>query len=87
MLGVFKMLSCFGQKEKELLPGHRQGVSTVCAHNDSRQAGEKQTNTRFSQIRYKQKVTSIRRKIKNGRYNLGKKLDIAMDRVIEKLCE
>ena len=85
MLGVFKMLSCFGKKTKKILPKDFRDNSISGVHDIK--LTEKRTKMRSSQIPHKQKVTNIRQQINDGTYNLDEKLDIAIDRLIENILE
>jgi anti-sigma28 factor (negative regulator of flagellin synthesis) len=84
MLGVLKMLACYGEKSKKPLPKNYRDSSISCVHNN-RQAGNNRTKTRNSQIIHKRKVTSIKQQIKDGTYNFDEKLDFAMDKLIENI--
>ena len=84
MLGVLKMLACYGEKRKKPLPKDCRNNAVSCVHNN-RQAVNNRTKTRNSQILHKRKVTTIKRQIKDGTYNFDEKLDVAMDKLIENI--
>ncbi len=85
------MLSCLRQKQKvkSSLCRDNQDKPAIKVYDSSKQSVVTAVAERIcllTEVR-KQKVLSIRRQLREGKYDLDKKLEAAMDRVIRELRE
>ena len=85
------MLSCLRQKQKVKSSLYRdnQDKPAIKVYDSSKQSEVTAVAERIcllTEVR-KQKVLSIRRQLREGKYDLDKKLEAAMDRVIRELRE
>jgi hypothetical protein len=77
------------QKVKNSLHNNHLDKPIAKAYNKNEQLASTATVQKsllFTKLQ-KQKVLSIRRQLKEGKYDLDKKLDTAIDRVLEKLLK
>jgi anti-sigma28 factor (negative regulator of flagellin synthesis) len=84
------MLLCFRQKQKKKDSLARDNPGTAdligcCAYDDSKQTTVDKTKVNPSQVFRKQKILDIRRQIKEGKYDLDKRLVAALDKVLEEI--
>jgi len=85
------MLLCIGQKQKvknSLYNDNRDEPAVKGYYENKQPVATATARKSCLPTKYrKQKVLSIRRQLKEGRYDINKKLDAAMDRVLKELNE
>ena len=81
------MVLCSEQKQKEKKPffGSDPCNSAIVVYVGGRKTSSARTKMGFSHVFRKQKVLNIRRRLRDGTYDLDKYLDASLDKIFNEL--